>query len=79
VAVQLDGPADKVSLRLYSLAETRVLDIDAGAAAAGWVQLSLPAGWSAGLRNGVYFVRATAYRGAAASAPCAPARLVLLR
>jgi hypothetical protein len=79
VAVQLEGPADKVTLRLYSLAETRVLDVDSGAASPGWVQLNLPVGWASGLRNGVYYVRATAYRGAVASAPTAPARLVLLR
>jgi hypothetical protein len=78
LGLKLEGPADRVEVRIYTTALTRVLTVMGGPCSAGWAQVPLPAGWSRGLPRGVYYARVLAYRGAAVSPPARPARLVLL-
>ncbi len=55
-AVDLEGPADQVTLRLYSKAMDCVLVLPIpGAYQAGWNRVPLPAGWSGGLANDLYY------------------------
>jgi hypothetical protein len=75
----LQGPADRLELRLYSEANTRVRNWSYGPTPAGWSSVALPGGWAQGLASGLYFARVLAYRGAAVSAPSKPVRWVLLR
>ena len=79
LGIQLQGPADRLELRLYSEANTRVRNWSYGPTPAGWSSVALPGGWAQGLASGLYFARVLAYRGAAVSAPSKPVRWVLLR
>ncbi len=55
-AVDLEGPADQVTLRLYSKAMDCVLVLPIpGAYQAGWNRVPLPAGWSDCLANDLYY------------------------
>jgi hypothetical protein len=78
LGLRLEGPVDRVEVRIYSAADVRVASLVSGACQGGWAQVPLPAGWAQGLPSGVYYVRVLAYRGVAVSPPAKPARLVLL-
>lgn len=79
VAVELDGRADSLRLRVYSVAENCEAEVDSGPAPQGWSRVSLPATFLRSAPNGEYFVVVTASRGGAVSLPAKPARLVFLR
>lgn len=55
LALELEGPADQLNLKLYSRAEVLVYSLDGGPAPAGWSRLPLPAGWEHDLANGAYY------------------------
>jgi hypothetical protein len=55
LALELEGPADQVSFKLYSRAEVVVYSLEGGPAPAGWSRLPLPAGWDHELANGAYY------------------------
>lgn len=79
VAVQLDGPADEVVLRIYSAAETCLAVVSSGPSSSGWMQVALPKAWSNGVANGVYYLRVEARRGTIRTMPVKPARAYLVR
>jgi hypothetical protein len=79
IAFLLDGPADRVELRSYSVAETRLGSLSGGPFSAGWNRLSLPPDWAAGQPNGLFYLRAEAFRGGQRAAAPKPLRVLVLR
>lgn len=67
LSVKLDGPADLVEIKIYSVAEVLVSQSAYGPCQTGWNRLDLPVGWSQNLANGTYFARIKAQRGAVVS------------
>jgi hypothetical protein len=79
VAVQLGGPADGISLKLYTTAMVLIRALNApGSPAGGWVRVALPADWTHGLANGTYYLEVEALQGARRS-PVKVTRVVLIR
>jgi hypothetical protein len=78
-AVQLDGAADEIEIRIYTQAETCVGVFRGSSAQAGWNQVPLPVGWANDLAHGLYFARSTARRGSLISPPVRATKMVLLR
>ena len=76
--MDLSAPADKVEVRVYSVALALIAVADSGPVQAGWVEVSLPAVWAATLPNGLYYVRATATSGSR-SAPSKSYKMLVLR
>ena len=68
-AVDLDGAADGLELKIYSDAEALVAKAEGTGRSGGWSQLPLGPAWANGLSNGTYFARLVARRGGLASAP----------
>ena len=75
----MDGSADRVEVKIYDTGFLLVGTAESGPCASGWVHVNLPLEWLDSARNGRYFLRATAYSGAAQSAAVRPAKIVLLR
>jgi hypothetical protein len=76
LAVQLDGPCDAVSLRLYSMGWHRVADLTGpGCSRAGWVQVDLG---GLALPSGAYYVLGQAGKGGAWG-PAARGKMMFLR
>lgn len=79
VAVQLNGPADQVELRLYSPGMTLLAKLNVGPLAGGWTQIPLPAEWINAAPHGLAFVTVQAKRQAQRSLPFVPTRVFRLR
>ena len=79
MAVELDGTADHVELRVYSPAMDLESVVDSGPCVPGWNEIPMPAGWMAKAPNGVYFVRVAAWLDGSVSEPFKPSTFVLLR
>jgi hypothetical protein len=70
LAVELGGPADGVSLKLYTTAMQEIRHLSApGGQGAGWIDVALPVDWTRGLANGTYYVAAEAMEGSRQSPP----------
>jgi hypothetical protein len=68
LAVLMQGPADAVTLRVYTQAWALVFEQRYPSAASGWSRLDLPDAWQA-QANGVYFFSVSAQRGSVESRP----------
>jgi hypothetical protein len=79
LAIRLDGAADRVTVRIYSVAETCVAVVQTGPLPSGWSTLALPLTWSASAPNGLYFAQAVAEQGSRRSLPSASAKLLWVR
>jgi hypothetical protein len=80
LAVQLDGPADGVAVKIYSKALTRVLNLKVDRRlSAGWSTVALPVGWSSGMARGLYYVVVRPITGGAEGKGPGPVKLVCLR
>ena len=77
LAVQLSGPADSLSFKAYSQAETAVRKLELpGPFAQGWNSVAVPA---AGLAQDLYYLKLHANGGGQSSADCKAVRLLYLR
>lgn len=79
VAIDLSGPVDRLSLRLWSKSMVLVAGFDSQNGRAGWQTVVLPAAFLGGLANGTYYLTVAAQSGPASLAPAKPVRLVLIR
>lgn len=79
VSVKLQGPADRLRLKLYTPAMVLVAEVDGPGRGPGWGRLTLgPALWQ-GMAPGLYFYTVAAELGSVHSAPVAPGRILLVR
>ena len=79
VAIDLSGPVDRLTLRLWTKAMVLVAGFDSQNARAGWQTLVLPSAFLGGLANGTYYLTVAAQAGPAQLAAPKPVRLVLIR
>jgi hypothetical protein len=78
LALNLAGPADLLDLRIYSAANMLVASELSGPWPQGWSRLPLPAAFQSKAGQGLYYVKAVAWRGAQAS-PAKIARIFWTR
>jgi hypothetical protein len=80
IRLKLTKTAGKLAVRIYTEAFRRVMDLDAGAAAAGDAIITINPGLKTGrLASGVYFVVVAGETGAGEKAISKPEELVVLR
>lgn len=77
VSFKLEGPADQVTLRIYTPAMVCVGSAQSGASLPGWGRLAMPAATTA-LHSGLYYYEVRAQRGESMSRP-AIGRMVILQ
>jgi len=76
IDVQLDGPAERCEVQIYSVAMDRVATLRVeGALGPGWIKVPMP---TQALPAGLYYARVAAFGGRRRSLPLAPLRLVVL-
>lgn len=79
VAIDLSGPVDRLTLRLWTKAMILVASFDSQNGRAGWQTLVLPSTFLGDLANGTYYLTVAAQSGAAQLVAPQPLRLVLIR
>jgi beta-glucanase (GH16 family) len=76
LAVELNGPADAVNVRVFTKALVLALEFSRPGLAAGWQRISVPGGWQ-NLPSGLYYVQVQAIRGQAVSRAVVTRAMVL--
>ena len=79
IALNLDGSADDVELKLYSPGLTLLKQLSSGPLPSGWSKVPLPAEFLSAVPHGLCYLSVRAKRGAQRSLPASPARLYRLQ
>lgn len=78
LSIKLQGPADRVDIRIYTAAWILAARWEGGPYTWGWNRFDLDQGWSQALAQGIYYIQVRAYRGSVVSSSVTN-KLYLLR
>jgi hypothetical protein len=80
ISLKVQGPSDRVRVRLYTPAMALVEELDLpGSSQSGWIRVALPASLWQGRSAGLYYYSLIVERGDLQSPPVAPGRILWLR